>query len=68
MKEKRVTVKQAMSVLHDAYDHIEEQACKSLRSEFGFGKKRMQRFMDKFAELSAIECEKARQQMRRLNK
>lgn len=65
MKDKRITPKQCMEQIHRAYDHFEKVAKQTLREEFGFGPTRMARFEERFSELSAAECERIREDLRR---
>jgi len=64
MKDK-LTIKQAMDEINKAYDHFEKIAKETLRKEFGFGPKRIARFEEVFSELSAMECIRIKDDLRK---
>jgi hypothetical protein len=55
-RDKRITARQAVKLVQDAYDRFEELAKQALREEFGFGPARLARFEERFSELAAQEA------------
>lgn len=55
-KDKRITTRQAVQLVQNAYDRFEILAKQALREEFGFGDARLARFEERFSELAANEC------------
>ena len=67
-RDKRITVRQAMELVHDAYDRFEQLALQTLREQFGFGPVRLARFEERFSELAAEECLRIQTGLRRRGK
>jgi proline dehydrogenase len=73
MKDKRITLNQAMTQVNEAYDHLEVIAVataeRALREQFGFGDVRLERFkaayLELFGEEAAKYAEETRKKMRR---
>lgn len=65
MKDKRITIRQAVKEIQRAYDQFEKLAKLTLREEFGFGDKRLARFEERFSELAANECLRIEAEMRK---
>ena len=64
-KDKKFTLNQTITLVHNAYDHIEEAAQEVLKEEFKFDPQQMERFMMAFGEKSAEICERIRRRMAR---
>lgn len=64
-KDKKITIRQAVKLVQDAYDRYEELAKQVLREEFGFGPARLARFEERFSELAAEECIRIEARLRR---
>ena len=64
-RDKRITVRQAVELVHDAYDRFEQLAKQTLREQFGFGSVRLARFEERFSELAAEECLRIQTGLRR---
>lgn len=54
-----------MDEINKAYDRFELIAKETLRKEFGFGDKRIARFEERFSELSALECIRIKEDLRK---
>lgn len=65
MKDKRITTRQAILLVQDAYDRFEALAKQTLREEFGFGSSRIARFEERFSELAAQECLRIEESLRK---
>ena len=63
--DKRYTLKQVMDQVHGAYDKFEAAAKQALREEFGFGEKRIERFMMRLKKKARFERELQEAEMRR---
>lgn len=64
-RDKRITVRQAVELVHDAYDRFEQLAKQTLQEQFGFGSVRLARFEERFSELAAQECLRIQTSLRR---
>jgi len=64
-KDKRITTRQAIRLVQDAYDRFEALAKQALREEFRFGPTRLARFEERFSELAAEECMRIEARLRR---
>ncbi|ALS27176.1 hypothetical protein IJ21_17750 [Paenibacillus sp. 32O-W] len=64
-REKRITTRQAVKLVQDAYDRYEALAKQALREEFGFGPARLARFEERFSELAAQEAMRIETRLRR---
>ena len=64
-RDKRITVRQAVELVHDAYDRFEQLAKQTLQEQFGFGPVHLARFEERFSELAAKECMKIQSSLRR---
>lgn len=74
-KEKRITVNQAVKIVHDYYDELERSSLialkEALHTQFGFGDKRYKRVQDAYLDRLGEEFEKRmgeirKQMMRRI--
>lgn len=69
MKDKRITINQAVQMVHDHYDHLEmatlSAAQKALHDIYGFGPKRYARFKESYLKLLGEEAAKVAEDMRR---
>jgi len=64
-RDKRITARQAVRLVQDAYDRYEALAKQALHEEFGFGPVRLARFEERFSELAAEECQRIEARMRK---
>jgi len=64
-RDKRITTRQAITLVQDAYDRYESLAKQTLREVFGFGPVRIARFEERFSELAAEECLRIEAELRR---
>lgn len=64
-RDKRITARQAIRLVQDAYDRYEALAKQVLREEFGFGPVRLARFEERFSERAAEECLRIETKLRR---
>ena len=64
-RDKHITIRQAIELVHDAYDRFEQLALQTLREQFGFGSVRLARFEERFSELAAQECLRIQTGLRR---
>lgn len=64
-RDKRITTRQAIRLVQDAYDRFEALALQVLREDFGFGPEQIERFEEAFSERAAEECLRIEARMRR---
>lgn len=64
-RDKRLTIRQTVRLVQDAYDRFEELAKQTLREEFGFGTEQIARFEERFSKRAAEECLKIEGRLRR---
>ena len=64
-RDKRITTRQAILLVQNAYDRYEALALQVLREEFEFGAEEIARFEEAFSERAAEECLRIETKLRR---
>ena len=64
-RDKRITVRQAVELVQDAYDRFEQLALQTLREELGFDQEQIEKFVEAFSERAAEECLRIETKLRR---
>lgn len=64
-RDKRLTIRQTVRLVQDAYDRFEQLALQTLREEFGFDAEQIERFEEAFSERAAEECLRIETKLRR---
>ena len=64
-RDKRLTIRQTVRLVQDAYDRFEALAKATLSEEFGFSEEQIQRFEEAFSERAAEECLRIETKLRR---
>mgnify|MGYP001459992764 CR=1 FL=1 len=64
-RDKRITTRQTVRLVQDAYDRFEALAIQTLQEEFGFDAEQIEQFEERFSEKAAEECLKIERGLRR---
>jgi hypothetical protein len=64
-RDKRITIRQTVRLVQDAYDRFEVLALQVLRDDFGFGAGEIARFEEALSERAAQECLRIEARLRR---